>query len=104
MRLLRYPAIHGDTVVFTYASDLWVWNRNGGYARRLTSSNGAETRPRISPDGTMIAFTGQYDGNSDVYVMPIDGGEPHRLTFEPDTDNVVGWTPSGKIMYASTYG
>lgn len=104
MRLLRFPAIHGDKVVFTYASDLWLANTGGGIARRLTSSNGMEVRARISPDGEWIAFTGNYDGNPDVYVMPIEGGEPRRLTFEPEADNVVNWTPDGKIMYASTHG
>lgn len=104
MRLMRYPAVHGDTVVFTYASDLWVCDKKGGYARRLTTSTGQEVRARISPDGEWVAFTGQYDGNSDVYVIPIDGGEPKRLTYEPDADNVLGWTPDGKVMYASTYG
>lgn len=104
MRLLRFPAIHGDKVVFTYASDLWLASTSGGIARRLTSSNGTEVRARISPDGTQIAFTGTYDGNPDVYVMPIDGGEPKRLTFEPESDNVIGWTPDGKIMYTSAHG
>jgi len=103
-RLLRYPSVHGDDVVFTYASDLWLGSLKGGYARRLTSSTGQELRGRISPDGKWIAFTASYDGNPDVYVMPIDGGEPKRLTFEPESDNVSGWTPDGKIMYASTYG
>lgn len=101
---MRYPAIYGDTVVFTYAGDLWVANKDGQFARRLTSHPNIEARARISPDGKWIAFTASYDGNPDVYVLPIEGGEPKRLTFEPDSDNVIGWTPDGKIMYGSTYG
>lgn len=104
VRLIRFPAVHGDNVVFTYASDLWLGSLKGGHARRLTTSNGQETRARISPDGKWIAFTGTYDGNADAFVVPIDGGEPKRLTFEPDPDSVLGWTPDGKIMVSSTYG
>jgi tricorn protease len=100
-RLMRFPAIHGDTVVFTYASDLWVANRKGTEARRLTSHPGDEVRARISPDGTLVAFSATYDGNPDVYVVPISGGAPKRLTFDPNTDNVIGWTPDGKIMFTS---
>jgi tricorn protease len=101
---MRYPAIHGDTVVFTYASDLWVANRAGGNARRLTSHASDEIRARISPDGTMVAFTGNYDGNNDVYVIPIEGGDPKRLTFDPNNDAVINWGPGGKILYASNSG
>jgi tricorn protease len=104
MRLMRFPTIHGDTIVFSYASDLWSTDLNGGFARRLTSGPGTEIRPRISPDGKQIAFTANYDGNVDVYTIPIDGGEPKRLTFEPEPDNVIGWTPSGKIMVVSPKG
>lgn len=104
MRMMRFPAIHGDTVVFTFAGDLWTTNRAGGHARRLTSHFGGESRARFSPDGKWLAFTGTYEGNADVYVMPAEGGEPVRLTFEPETDIVLNWTPDGKIAYASTYG
>ncbi|MCB8931922.1 MAG: PD40 domain-containing protein [Chthonomonadaceae bacterium] len=104
MRLMRFPAVHGDTVVFTFAGDLWTSKKDGGFARRLTSHFGGESRARFSPDGKWLAFTGTYEGNADVYVMPAEGGEPVRLTFEPDTDIVLNWTPDGKIAYASTYG
>src|SRR5215470_4338058 len=80
-RLLRYPDIHGDRVVFTYGGDLWQASRSGGLARRLTSHPGEELFAKFSPDGRWIAFTGEYDGNLDVYVMPVDGGEPRRLTY-----------------------
>lgn len=104
MRLMRFPTVHGENVVFSYAGDLWVAKLDGGFARKLTSGTGMEVRPRISPDGKSIAFTANYDGNGDVYVMPIEGGEPERLTFEPENDNVIGWTPDGKIMYTNPRG
>ncbi|MCA1996833.1 MAG: PDZ domain-containing protein [Armatimonadetes bacterium] len=103
-RLMRSPDIHGDRIVFTYASDLWLADRRGGVARRLTSHPGMEMYAKFSPDGTKIAFTGSYEGNADVYVMPAEGGEPQRVTFGPEGDKVLGWTPDGKIAYASTAG
>ena len=75
-RLLRFPAIHGDQLVFSYAGDLYTAPANGGIARRLTSHEGYEMFARFSPDGKTIAFTGQYDGNTEVYVMPAEGGVP----------------------------
>lgn len=104
VRLARYPAIHGDKVVFSYASDLWLSEGGGTLARRLTSDSGQEALPRFSPDGKMIAFIGQYDGGQDVYVMPTEGGPPKRLTFDPNSKLIVGWTPDGKIAYGSTAG
>jgi tricorn protease len=82
-------------VVFAYGGYLWSVPRQGGEARQLTTG-GHETGPKFSPDGNWIAFTGQYDGNIDAYVMPADGGEPKRLTWHPDSDVVDGWTPDGK--------
>lgn len=96
--LLRNPDISAEHIVFVYANDLWVVGHEGGEARRLTSSDMAETNPRISPDGRWVAFTGQYDGNTDVYVVPIEGGEPTRLTFHPGADQVQGWTPDGRAV------
>ena len=81
-RLLRFPAIHGDQIVFTCAGDLYTVSRSGGVARKLTSDeNGYEMFARFSPDGKQIAFTAQYDGNTEVYVMPAEGGIPRRLTY-----------------------
>src|SRR6266853_5412612 len=80
-RLLRFPAIHGNQIVFTYAGDLYTVASDGGVARRLTNHEGFEMFPRFSPDGKWIAFTGQYDGNTEVYLMPAEGGIPKRLTF-----------------------
>lgn len=102
--LLRFPAIHDGTVVFSYGGDLWVTDTATGPARRLTSAPGLEARPKISPDGNTVAFTAVYDGKPNVYTIPIDGGEPKRLTFDSNADNCVGWTPDGKIAYTTTEG
>jgi tricorn protease len=93
---LQYPTVSKTQIVFNYGGDLWIVSRNGGDARRLTSGVGDETVPSFSPDGTMVAFTGEYDGNRDVFVVPATGGVPKRLTFHPADDYVLGWTPDGK--------
>ena len=80
-KLLRFPDIQGERVVFTYGGDLWTASASGGTAVRLTSHPGVETYAKFSPDGKWIAFSGQYDGNTEVYVMPSEGGEPRRLTY-----------------------
>lgn len=72
--LLRQPTISNDNIVFVYANDLWIVGKDGGDARRLTSNEGAESNPHFSPDGKWIAFTAQYDGNIDVYLIPMEGG------------------------------
>jgi tricorn protease len=106
-RLLRYPDIAGDTLVFSYGGDLWTAGADGGMARRLTSDPGQEAFPKLSPDGKWVAFTGQYSGTSQVHVIPTDGSAaPRQLTFRNDVgelpprggmDNqVLGWTPDGK--------
>ena len=101
-RLLQDPSIGGDRVVFVYAGDLWVVGTDGGDARRLTTSDGLESSPYISPDGRLVAFTGEYDGNVDVYTVPIEGGSPTRLTYHPGADRVRGWTiDGGKVLFAS---
>lgn len=100
--LLRQPTIHGDKIVFVYANDLWSAESDGGIATRLTSSVGAETNPHFSPDGRWVAFTGQYDGNTDVYVMPSAGGEPVRLTWHPGADIVQGWMPDNNRIVFQT--
>jgi len=100
--LLRFPSVSKTQIVFNYGGDLWIVSRDGGDAHRLTSGVGIETSPSFSPDGTMIAFTGEYDGNRDVYVVAASGGVPRRLTFHPAEERVVGWTPDGKnILFAS---
>ncbi|MDR0536090.1 MAG: PDZ domain-containing protein [Puniceicoccales bacterium] len=108
-KLLRYPDIHGDSVVFVHGGDLWKASVKGGVATRLTAHPGVEIFPKFSPDGKWIAFTGQYDGDEQVYVIPADGGVPRQLTFYPaapssyGSDNLVyGWTPDGKnVLFRS---
>jgi tricorn protease len=100
--LLRSPALSRTQIVFSYAGDLWSVPREGGDARHLTTGTGDESGPVFSPDGSLIAFTGQYDGNYDVFVIPAEGGVPKRLTWHPDPDQAVGWTPDGKrILFSS---
>src|SRR4051812_41666392 len=82
-RLLSDPAIAPNEIAFAYANDLWIANPDGTNVRRLTSHPGVESGPKFSPDGSTIAFTGQYEGNTDVYVVPSMGGVPKRLTFHP---------------------
>ncbi len=101
-RLLTDPAISPTHIAFTYASDLWVANRDGTSPRRLTSHPGREARPSFSPDGRLLGFTGEYDGNVDVYTMPVEGGSPQRRTWHPSDDFFVGFTPDGsKLLFLS---
>ncbi len=101
-RLLRQPAVSERHVAFVYADDIWVVDREGGDARRLTSFEGTESFPHFSPDGKLLAFTGQYDGNTDVFVIPVEGGDPKRLTWHPAADIAQGWTPDGKeVLFRS---
>ena len=88
--LFQKPTVNRTDIVFSYAGDLWIVPRQGGDAKRLTNGIGIETNPVFSPDGSMIAFTGEYDGNTDVYVVPAAGGVPKRLTYHPSADSVVG--------------
>jgi tricorn protease len=102
-RLLQYPDVSADRVAFVYAGDIWVAPREGGTAVRLSSPAGEETFPRFSPDGSRIAFSGNYDGNVDVYVVPTTGGEPIRVTHHPMGDRLVDWTPDGQaLLFASS--
>ena len=102
-RMLRSPSVSATHVAFVYANNIWVVERAGGNARRLTSFQGQTTNPKFSPDGTTIAFSGDYGGNVDVYTVPADGGEPVRLTWHPGGDQVQGWTPDGTaVLFASS--
>jgi tricorn protease len=112
-RLLRFPAIHGDRIVFTCAGNLYTVAAKGGIARKLTSHEGFEMFARFSPDGKSLAFTAQYDGNTEVYVMPADGGLPRRLTFTATLDRddvsdrmgpnniVMGWKGNDHVIFRS---
>jgi tricorn protease len=101
-RLLSEPAVSASHVAFTYAGDLWVANRDGSGVRRLTTHPGAETDPRFSPDGRWIAFSGQYDGNTDVFLVATTGGAPSRLTWHPGADVVQDFLPDGSAVLFSS--
>ncbi len=100
--LMQHPTMNASQIVFEFADDLWSVSRKGGRAVRLTTAPGKEAHPFFSPDGKWIAFSGDYDGNTDVYVMPAEGGEPKRLTAHPAPDTVVGWTRDGKAIIFSS--
>lgn len=113
-RLMRFPGISNDKIVFTYAGDLYTVGNEGGTARKITSHNGMEMFARFSPDGSKIAFTGQYDGNTEVFVIPAEGGVPERLTYTATLSRddvadrmgpnniVMGWTPDGENIVFRT--
>jgi tricorn protease len=101
--LFQNPTVNRSHIVFVYAGDLWIAPREGGDAKRLTNGVGIETDPVFSPDGRWIAFTGEYDGNTDVYVIASAGGVPKRLTYHPAADQAVGWTNDNRqILFSST--
>ncbi|MDX1284696.1 MAG: protease, partial [Draconibacterium sp.] len=100
-QLLRQPTISSESIVFVYANDLWKVDRSGGEAIRLTTNEGYESNPHFSNDEKWIAFSAQYGGNTDVYVIPAEGGSPKRLTWHPGADMVQGWTPEGEVMFRS---
>lgn len=102
-RLMQHPDVSETHICFVYGDDIWVVEKSGGMAHRLSSPAGTEMFPRFSPDGKRIAFTGNYDGNPDVYMMPAAGGVPTRLTHHGMFDRLVDWTPDGKrLLYASS--
>jgi tricorn protease len=97
----REPALHGDTLVFTAEGDLWTVAAGGGEARRLTTHAAEESQAAISPDGRSVAFVASYDSVAEVYVMPLAGGSPKRLSFDGGRVWVQGWTPQGEVLYAT---
>ncbi|MFC1890325.1 protease, partial [Thermodesulfobacteriota bacterium] len=98
-RLLRFPDIHEDTIAFSYAGDLWVVSDTGGIARRITTHPGLEMMPKFSPGGDSIAFTGQYDGNANVYVIPAQGGPQEQLTWWPEAHPMPArFGPSNQVI------
>ncbi len=96
--LLRQPDISAEHLAFVYAGDIWIADRNGSDARRLTSSPAEENSPLFSPDGSQLAFAADYENNTDVYVVPVGGGQPRRLTWHPGSDAPTGWTADGKAV------
>lgn len=101
-KMMTQPAISKDHIAFVYANDLWLADQNGENVRRLTADDGVESRPNFSPDGKWIAFSAQYDGNTDVYIVSVDGGVPKRITYHPAADLVIGFTHDGKnILFIS---
>ena len=96
--LLRQPDISADHLTFVYAGDIWLANRDGSEPRRLTSHPAEENSPTFSPDGSMIAFSANYENNGDVYVIDINGGQPKRLTWHPSGDVPTGWTADGEAV------
>jgi tricorn protease len=102
-RMLQYPDVSKTHISFTYGGDIWVVPKSGGTAHKLTTAKGEEVLARFSPDGSMIAFSGNYNGNLDVYVMPSLGGIPDRLTYHGMSDRLITWHPDGKsVLFASS--
>jgi tricorn protease len=100
--ILQQPAISHDLIAFSYAGDIWTVPRAGGRATRITTGVGVENAPIFSPDGQTLAFTGEYDGNTDVFTVPAAGGVPHRVTYHPAADVAVGWSADGKkVLFRS---
>ncbi|HEV2434440.1 MAG TPA: PDZ domain-containing protein [Verrucomicrobiae bacterium] len=100
--LLQSPTLSRTQIAFAYGGEIWIVSRDGGDAHRLVTGSDWLNGPIFSPDGTMIAYTGNYHGNDDVYVVPAAGGEPRRLTYHPGEDTAVGWTPDGRnVLFTS---
>ncbi len=94
--MLKEPALSETHIAFIYADDLWVSQRDGSSPRQITTDDGVESQPVFSPDGSIIAFSGEYDGNTDVFIVPTEGGNPTRLTWHPADDYVSDFTADGK--------
>jgi tricorn protease len=100
--MLQTPDVSSTHIVFSYANDLWVVPRAGGQAMPLSSPAGRETLPRFSPDGKTIAFVGNYDGNMDLYTLPVSGGVPFRVTYHPDFEQLSDWTADARLIFSSS--
>ena len=100
--MLRYPDVGQDKIVFLYTNDLWIVPREGGQAVPLASPPGEELFPKFSPDNKTIAFVGNYDGNRDIYTIPVEGGIPFRVTHHPSGEILCDWTQDGKLLFYSS--
>lgn len=100
--LLRNPSIGEKHIAFVYGGDIWVADKDGQNPRRLTINPGVELNPMFSPDGKQIAFTGNYDGNTDIYVVPVHGGAPKRVTYHPASDILRGWLNNDEVYFTTT--
>ncbi|MGE5236460.1 MAG: S41 family peptidase [Acidobacteriota bacterium] len=102
-RMLRYPDVSATQIAFVYAGDVWLVPKTGGTAQRLSTPPGEENFPRFSPDGSLIAYSADYDGNQDIYVVPSVGGVPKRITHDPAPDRMLAWYPDGaSLLFASS--
>jgi tricorn protease len=102
-RMLRYPDVSASQIAFVYAGDVWLVAKTGGVAERLSTPRGEEMFPRFSPDGSSLAYSADYDGNTEIYVVPAKGGLPTRVTHHPDADRMLNWYPDGSaILFASS--
>ncbi len=99
----RYPAVHGDSIVFAAEGDLWRVGTEGGLAQRLTTHTGVESAPIISPDGATVAFSATYEGGTELYTMPIGGGLPTRWTYDGDAATATAWRPDGRLVYTTRH-
>jgi len=102
VRFMMDPHVSGDLIAFSYQGDIWLVQRDGTPVRRLTNHLARNAAPRFSPDGQWVAFSSDRFGNYDVFLMPVEGGEPTQLTFHTTGDMVRGWTPDGRIMFATS--
>jgi tricorn protease-like protein/C-terminal processing protease CtpA/Prc len=100
--MVRFPAISKDRIAFVYGNDLWTVSRTGGVASPLSTRPGRESFPRFSPDGQTLAYVASYDGNSEIYTLPVAGGEAVRVTYHPSAETPCGWTPDGKILFIAS--
>jgi tricorn protease len=102
-RMFRTPDVSQTQIVFSYGGDIWIVNKEGGTASKLSSPSGSEAFPRFSPDGSKVAFSGNYDGNFDIYVIPAMGGLPTRVSYHGMGDRLIDWYPTGdKLLYTSS--
>src|SRR6056297_812049 len=101
-KLMQHPDVSDSHICFVYGGDIWIVDKAGGLAKKLSSPQGEESFPRFSPDGNKIAYSANYDGNTEVYFIPTQGGVPERLTYHPGTDRLIDWSPTGEeLIFAS---